>query len=72
MFTYYLPQIVTNLPYGQRISPTALRHTFARFGQLLRTRKDLRRVVVLNSVPWFIDVTGMLNKRLRIVLLMDS
>eukprot|EP00698_Gefionella_okellyi_P015368 TRINITY_DN4332_c0_g1_i4.p1 TRINITY_DN4332_c0_g1~~TRINITY_DN4332_c0_g1_i4.p1 ORF type:complete len:216 (+),score=27.76 TRINITY_DN4332_c0_g1_i4:633-1280(+) len=51
--------IVTNLPYGKRLSPVALRRTMSRFGDMLRRRTDFERVVVLNALPWFEQVTGL-------------
>ncbi len=52
--------IVTNLPYGQRTGGSkGIATTFARFGDLLRQRQDLRPVTVLNGHQSFRTATGL-------------
>ena len=52
--------VVTNLPYGKRLSGRGKNLAlFKRLGELLRRRGDLNPVVVLNGAQGFREATGM-------------
>ena len=52
--------IVSNLPYGKRLSTRDSNHSlFKRFGKLLASRQDLGPVVVLSGATHFAQATGL-------------
>ncbi|MCA9671436.1 MAG: hypothetical protein KC503_37825 [Myxococcales bacterium] len=51
--------VVTNPPYGHRLSDAGLKQLFQRFGKTLQRRTDLDPVVVLSGNPTFVQASGL-------------
>ena len=57
--------VLSNLPYGRGLPTQELHEVFARFGAMLRERRDLNPVVVLDGTSSLEDATGCRGESLR-------